>query len=161
VSPFERLRGAHLTGHPVLEDFIFSVLSVLVLAVAVTAMFAGAQGTLTATVTEAHAAPPSWKTIALYGTLLDDDGVPVSGATVSVDYRDGKKAAVTTTAADGSWNVSFMDGPGPYTITVTIMQNGSPVTGEVTINAAPGMSFGLQMVFTQPSSWVFVPLPGY
>jgi len=160
VSPFERLRGAHLTGHPVLEDFIFSVLSVMVLTVAVTAMFAGAQGTLTAVVTEAHAAP-SWRTISMYGTLVDASGVPVSGATVSVTYRDGKKAATTTTAADGSWNLSFMDGPGPYTITVTVMQNGSPVTGEVTVNAAPGMSWGLQMVFTQPSSWVFVPLPGY
>ena len=160
MSPFERLRGAHLTGHPVLEDLIFSVLSVLVLAVAITALFAGAKGSLTAVVTEAHATP-SWKTISMYGTLVDDNGAPISGATVTVAYRDGKKAATTTTAVNGAWNVSFMDGPGPYTIVVTIMRNGAPVTGEVTVNAAPGTSWGMQMVFTQPSSWVFVPLPGY
>ena len=41
------------------------------------------------------------------------------------------------------------------------MENGSPVTGTVTVNATPGMDWGIQMVFTQPSSWVFVPLPGY
>lgn len=160
MSPFERLRGAHLTGHPVLEDFIFSVLSLLVVAVAITAVMSAGHGSLSATVTSAYAIP-GWKTINMYGTLVDASGNPISGATVSVDYRDGKKAATTTTAADGSWSVSFMDGAGPYTITVTVMVDGVPVTGEITIDAAPDMFWGVQMVFTQPSSWVFVPLPGY
>jgi hypothetical protein len=159
MSPFERLRGAHLTGHPVLEDLIFSVLSILVLAVAISAMMAPASGSLTATVTAAHAAPPN--RITMYGTLVDGNGDPISGATISVDYKDGKKAATAVTASDGSWGLSFKDGPGPYLIKVTVMQNGTPVTGQVTIDAAPRLSWGVQMVFTQPSSWVFVPLPGY
>jgi hypothetical protein len=54
-----------------------------------------------------------------------------------------------------------MDGPAPYTITVTVMVDGAPVTGQTIIDASPGMTSGVQMVFTQPSSWVFVPLPGY
>jgi len=161
MSPFERLRGVHLTDHPVLEDLIFSVLSILVLTIAIVAISSSGHGTLSAIVTPAHAATPSWKTIYMYGTLVDASGQPISGATVSVDYRDGKKASTTTTLADGSWRVSFMDGPGPYTITVTIMQNGQPVVGTINIDASPDMQWGVQMVFDQSSSWVFVPLPGY
>lgn len=161
MSPFERLRGAHLTDHPVLEDLIFSVLSLLVLTIAIMAITSSGHGTLSAVVTPANAATPSWKTIYLYGTLVDGAGKPISGATVSVDYRDGKKAASTQTATDGTWRVSFMDGPGPYTITVTTMVNGSPVTGTIDITASPNMQWGVQMTFSQSSVWTFVPLPGY
>lgn len=161
MSPFERLRGAHLTDHPVLEDLIFSLLSIVVLMIAVFAITSPGHGTLSAIVTPAHAATPSWKTIYLYGTLVDTNGQPISGATVSIDYRDGKKAATTQTATDGTWRVAFMDGPGPYSITVTTIVNGTPVTGTVDITASPDMQWGVQMTFSNSSSWTFVPLPGY
>lgn len=161
MSPFERLRGAHLTDHPVLEDLVFSLLSIIVLTIAVVAITSSGHGTLSAVVTPANAASPTWKTIYLYGTLVDERGAPISGATVNVDYRDGKKAATTTTLADGGWRLSFMDGPGPYMITVTTIVNGQPVTGSVNIDASPNMQWGVQMTFTQSTNWVFVPLPGY
>jgi len=40
MSPFERLRGVHLTGHPLIEDIVFTILSLLVMAVAISAITA-------------------------------------------------------------------------------------------------------------------------
>lgn len=160
MSPFLRLRGAHLTSHPVLEDIIFTVLSLFVLGVAITAIVSPPEPTVAATVTPMGvSASPNH--VVLYGTLVDAEGRPLSGATVSTEYRDGTRVASTTTAADGSWTLRFKEGPQPFTVTVTVYIDGRPVIGTVDIAAQPGMRYGVQMTFTQPSTFVFVPLPGY
>jgi hypothetical protein len=162
MSPFERLRGAHLTAHPVLEDFIFSVLSIMVLVVAIVAV-AMPQN---ATVTAAMAAPlPATKNHAVfYGTLVDASGQPIVGAQIVIKDELGNVMASTTSDAAGEWDVRFRDErnmPKTYTLEVTTYVNGQPVTGTTELTASTGKMWGVQLVFTQPSTWVFVPLPGY
>lgn len=162
MSPFERLRGAHLTNHPVLEDLVFSVLSVLVIFVAITAIVAPATGSLVVT---AMAAKPSTPVhVTFYGTLVDEAGQPIPNASVAIKNEDGVTMASDTTDAQGLWDVRFKDErnmPKTYTIEVTVYVNGQPVTGTTEITAYTGMKWGLQMLFSQESTWTFVPLPGY
>jgi len=162
MSPFERLRGAHLTAHPALEDFVFSVLSVLVLIVAIVTV----SMPQSATVTVASAAPkPATKNhIVMYGSLRDTAGLPVVGADIVIRDIDGPVLATTTTDALGDWDVRFRDEramPKTYTVEVTVIVGGQPVTGSTQVEAITGMMWGMQLVFSQPSTWVFVPLPGY
>ena len=162
MSPFERLRGAHLTAHPVLEDLVFSVLSLLVLTVAIIAVCMPQQ----ATVTAAMAAPlPATKNHAVfYGTLVDQNGAPISGASVVIKSDTGQTMASTTTDSRGEWDVRFKDErnmPKTYTVVVTVTVNGQPVTGSTEISAYTSMKWGIQLIFAPPTSWTFVPLPGY
>ena len=39
--------------------------------------------------------------------------------------------------------------------------SGGWVQGQTTIAATPGTNWGIRMILTEPSSWTFVPLPGY
>lgn len=160
MSPFLRLRGAHLTSFPVLEDIVFTILSLAVMVVAATAIIGSPQASIAASV-NAQGATVNPKQVAFYGTLVDANGVPIKNADISIQYSDGTQVASARTKSDGSWNLQFNDGPAPYTVTVTTVINGQTVTGSVDVPATPGMRWGIQMVFTQPSSWVFVPLPGY
>lgn len=157
MSPFLRLRGAHLTSNPVLEDFVFTLLSLLVIGVALTAVLSPPEPIIAATVTAAGVSA-SQNHVNLYGTLLDASGAPIAGATITTQYRDGTRVASTSTAADGSWSLRFKDGPQPFSIVITV-PGYPPVSYDM--YATPGMRYGVQMVFTQPSTWVFVPLPGY
>jgi len=162
MSPFERLRGAHLTAHPVLEDLVFSVLSLLVLVVAIVAVSAPLGGSVTA----AMAAPkPATKNhVVFYGTLVNESGRPISGAAVVIRDESGNRMASTTTDSRGEWDVRFKDErnmPKDYTIEVTIQVDGQPVTGSTVVTAQTSMKWGIQLTFTPPASWVFVPLPGY
>lgn len=160
MSPFLRLRGAHLTSFPVLEDFVFTALSVIVAVVALSHVLMQPSASIAASVNAAGAAVNP-KQVVFYGTLVDASGQPIKNAVIEVQYADGTRVASSRTKADGSWSLQFNDGPAPFTITVTVIENGVPVTGEVQVAATPGMRWGIQMVFTQPSTWVFVPLPGY
>lgn len=160
MSPFLRLRGAHLTSFPVIEDIVFTMLSLLVMVVAVTAIINTPQASIAASVS-AQGATVNPKQIAFYGTLVDASGAPIKNADISIRYSDGSQVGSARTKSDGSWSLQFNDGPAPFTITVTTIVNGQPVTGTVDVPATPGQRWGIQMVFTQPSSWVFVPLPGY
>lgn len=160
MSPFLRLRGAHLTSHPVLEDIVFTMLSLLVLGVALSAIMSPPEPIIAASVapTGVSASPNH---VVLYGTLVDGTGTPISEALIETVYRDGTRVASTTTATDGSWSLRFKDGPQPFTLEVTVYTNGQPVTTTVLVTAQPGLRYGVQMTYTQPSTWVFVPLPGY
>lgn len=160
MSPFLRLRGAHLTAHPLIEDFIFTALSLLVIAVALTAVFSPPEAILAASVNGAGG-NVNPKQIAFYGTLVDENGQPIKNAEITISYSDGTKVSVARTKSDGSWSAQFNAGPGPYKVEVTVDINGTPVTGSIDIDASPGMRYGVQMTFAQPSNWVFVPLPGY
>ncbi|TLM94734.1 MAG: carboxypeptidase regulatory-like domain-containing protein [Actinobacteria bacterium] len=155
MSPFERLRGAHLTNHPVLEDLIFSTLSLLVLVVAAMAIMAGQNARLVA---EATAAGPPAKQVAIYGTLVDQNGQPIQGATVTVSYAKNNKLATGTTNANGEFNIRFNAETSPYTITVVTPQGQSAST---TLDMSGGMTWGLRMTMIPSSNWIFVPLPGY
>jgi len=161
MSPFERLRGAHLTSNPLLEDFVFSILSLLVVAVALTAILMPPKASVAAAVTPAGATPND-KQVSMYGTLVDGSGAPIKNAVITVLYSDGTRVGSARTKNDGTWSLQFNEGPAPYTIEVTVYDSsGNPQTGSVDVVAAPGMRWGVRMTFTQPSSWVFVPLPGY
>lgn len=160
MSPFLRLRGAHLTSHPVLEDLVFTLLSLAVAVVAITAVASPPEATLAANV-NASGVNVNPKQIVFYGTLVDAGGVPISGADIDVMYSDGTRAARARTAKDGSWSTQFVDGPGPYTVVVTVTQNGVTTTSSIDITAEPGKRYGVQMTYAPPSSWVFVPVPGY
>lgn len=98
--------------------------------------------------------------IDVYGTLVDGAGAPIAGATIQIK-KGGAVLASTTSAADGSWATWFVDKTRNYTVSVTVMQNGVPVTATQAVVMDPNMAWGMQIVFTQPSTWVFVPLPGY
>lgn len=154
MSPFERLRGAHLTNHPVLEDIVFSLLSLLVLVVAATALMSGQTARI---VSVASAASVPAKQIAVYGTLVDQNGVPVSGATISISYAKNNKLASGTTNANGEFNIRFNEATSPYTVTITTAQG----TATTTVDMTGGLNWGLQVTLVPSSSWVFVPLPGY
>ena len=52
-------------------------------------------------------------------------------------------------------NLQVAAGGGKVTV------NGQPVTGSTQISAYTSMKWGVQLVFAPPSSWTFVPLPGY
>lgn len=157
MSPFERLRGAHLTAHPALEDFVFSILSLLVIMVAIVAIVTPQQPQLALAVSAQAAVRDR---IDVYGTLVDETGTPIPGATIQIK-KGGAVLASATTATDGSWATWFVDKTRDYTIVVTYVQNGTTVTASQSVTMDPNMSWGIQITFTQPSSWVFVPLPGY
>jgi len=119
-----------------------------------------------ATVTAAMAAPkPATKNhVVFYGTLVDSNGQPISNAAVVIRDEDGTVMASTTTDAIGEWDVRFKDErlmPKTYTVVVTVTVNGQPVTGSTQITAYTSMKWGVRLVFAPPSSWTFVPLPGY
>ena len=113
MSPFERLRGAHLTGHPVIEDLVFSVLSVLVLTVAIVAVTMPSQPTIALAVNPVtgKAAPNE---IGMYGTLVEQDGTPIRNALITLRNPSGTIVAWTLTAADGSWDLSHIGPAGNY-----------------------------------------------
>ncbi len=162
MSPFERLRGAHLTAHPVIEDLVFSVLSVMVLVVAIVAVCMPQEARVTAAM--AATLPATKNHAVFYGTLVDQSGAPISGASVVIKDDGGATMASTTTNANGEWDVRFKDErnmPKTYTVVVTVTINGQPVTGSTQISAYTSMKWGVQLVFAPPSSWTFVPLPGY
>lgn len=166
MSPFERLRGAHLTSHPVIEDLIFTLLSLLVVAVAISVLVTPSEPTLALAVQ-----PPGKggggggtvnpKQIELYGSLVDETGAPIKSALIEVEYADGTRVASARTKTDGTFLMQFNEGAAPYTIRVTVVVNGVTVTSSTTMNVAPGMKWGIQMTLSQGSTWVFVPLPGY
>lgn len=160
MSPFERLKGAHLTSHPILEDLVFSVLSLLVAVVAITAITTPPQAMIAAAVS-AKRPQPNKTQIALYGTLVDASGQPISGASVEVRDSAGNVVATDVTDAGSAWNVKFKGDAGTYTVVVTFLDGGTTVTGSATIDASPDMQWGVRMTYTGSSSWVFVPLPGY
>lgn len=160
MSPFLRLRGAHLTSHPVLEDLIFTILSFAVVLVAITAVVSPPEASIAANV-NASGVKVNPKQIVFYGTLVDVNGVPISGAEIEILYADGTRVAKSRTDKDGVWTTQFVEGPGPYTIEVSVTENGVTTVGTIEINAEPGMRYGIQMTLAPPSSWVFVPLPGY
>lgn len=155
MSPFERLRGAHLTKHPVIEDLVFSVLSLLVVTVAILAIVSPPKASIALAAKPID--PGTTQKIFIYGKLVDENGVGIAGATITVTYRDGKKAMTVVTAADGTFTMQFTDGPSPYPVEVQV---GNTV-GTTTLACDPGMKWGITMTFVQPSSFVFVPLPGY
>lgn len=155
MSPFERLRGAHLTNHPVLEDLIFSVLSFLVMIVAATAIMSSQDPRIVAVA--APGGGPAGKQIVIYGTLVDENGQPIVGATIDVSYAKNNKIATATTNANGEFTIRFNEAVSPYTVRVTTPQG----TATTDLNMTGGMSWGIQVTMTPPSSWVFVPLPGY
>lgn len=159
MSPLIRLRGVHVTRFPALEDFVVSTLSFLVLAVALTVIFMPPKPTLALAVAPIGATPQ--KIVEIYGTLVDQAGNPIPNATVTVEYKGGAKARSDVTASDGSFYLRFNEGPSPYKITVSFYQNGQLVTGETMLPVAPGSKWGVQIQFIPPSTWVFVPLPGY
>jgi len=159
MSPFERLRGAHLTAHPVLEDLVFTALSLLVLTVAVAAIAATPQPMVA--VAAAPVAPAAPNEIVIYGTLVDQAGDPLPWALITVRNPAGQIVALAFTDADGNWDVSIIGPAANYTVRVTTISGGQLVQGQTHVSASPGMVWGVQMVFSQPSSWVFVPLPGY
>ncbi len=160
MSPFLRLRGAHLTSHPVLEDLIFTVLSLVVAVVAITAVVAPPEASIAANVSTSGV-NVNPKQVVFYGTLVDVNGVPIVGADIEILYADGTRVAKSKTMKDGSWSTQFNKGPAPYTIEVTVWENGVANVGTIDIAAEPGMRYGIQMTYAPPSSWVFVPLPGY
>lgn len=155
MSPFERLRGAHLTNHPVLEDLVFSVLSFLVMIVAATAIMAQSDPRIVAVA--APGGGPPGKQIELYGTLVDENGQPLSGATIELAYAKNNKIASTTTNANGEFIIRFNEAISPYTLTVRTPQG----TASTTLDLTGGLTWGIQVTMIPPSSWVFVPLPGY
>ncbi len=160
MSPHLRLRGAHLTSHPLIEDVVFTVLSFLVLAVVVSALTASARPNLAVAVTSSAPAANS-KQIVVYGTLVDVNGAPIKNASVEIQYADGSRVGSCRTKSDGTFKTQFNEGPAPYTIVVSFYQNGQLVTGTCEFVAEPGHAYGVRAVFTPPSSFVFVPIPGY
>jgi hypothetical protein len=160
MSPHLRLRGAHLTSHPVIEDLVFTILSFLVLAVVFAAVTSSGRPTLAVAVTAA-AQTANPKQIVVYGTLLDANGEPIKNALIEIQYADGRREGSCRTKSDGTFKTQFNEGPAPYTIVVSFYQNGQLVTGTCEFEAQPGYSYGMQAVFTPPSGFVFVPIPGY
>jgi hypothetical protein len=61
------------------------------------------------------------------------------------------------TAADGTFTMTFNDGPSPLPVEVRV----GNVVGYTQLNVLPGYKYGVVMTFVQPSTFVFVPLPGY
>jgi hypothetical protein len=160
MSPRLRLRGAHLTSHPLIEDVVFTVLSFLVLAVAIAAVMSSGRPSLAIAVSAAaQGANP--QQIVVYGSLVDGNGEPIKNALIEIQYADGRREGSCRTKNDGTFKTQFNEGPAPYTVVVTVYENGQPITGTCEFNAQPGYCYGIQAVFTPPSTFVFVPLPGY
>jgi len=55
----------------------------------------------------------------IQGRVLNAQGGPVAGATVTVTTKDEKLHAKVITAADGSYAISNLE-PGAYTVTVSL-----------------------------------------
>lgn len=155
MSPFERLKGAHLTSHPLIEDLVFSVLSLLVLVVAATTILSSQDPRIVAVAAPGGSAGA--KQIVLYGTLVDASGQPIQGATIEVLYAKNNKIAAATTDASGVFDMRFNEATSPYTIRITTSQG----TASTQLNMTGGLKWGLRITMAPPSNWVFVPLPGY
>jgi hypothetical protein len=85
--------------HSHLKSLVFA-------AIAVAALFASAPSALAQGIT----------TSALNGSVMDKQGKPVAGATVTVTHEPSGTKASTTTRANGSYNLSGLRVGGPYTV---------------------------------------------
>lgn len=162
MSPKLRLRGAHVTRYPALEDFVVSTLSLLVIMVAIAVVFMPPRPQLAVAIAPIAPAATPQRIIEIYGSLVDQNGNPIQNATVTIEYKNGTKARSDITDANGDFYFRFNEGPAPYLLTVSFYDSsGQLVTGSTWIDAAPGMQWGMQVTYVPPSNWVFVPLPGY
>ncbi|WP_109355155.1 TonB-dependent receptor [Sphingorhabdus sp. EL138] len=82
------------------------------------------------------------------GTVLDETGSPISGATVVItDTRTGAKRTLTT-SSDGSFGASSLQTGGPYSVTTTA----AGFEGQTVENAFINLSGETSLTFTLTSS---------
>lgn len=143
---------------PWVEDAVFTALSVAVLLVVAGFLFSQPQATLTAQAAPIAAAPANQTLV--YGSLLDANGQPIKNAVIQI-FEGTDRVRQVRTKNDGTFSTQFSEGTETFTITVTVVVNGQSVTGTTNVVMQPGMQYGLQMVFSEPNSFVFVPIPGY
>jgi hypothetical protein len=162
VSPHLRLRGVHITSFPALEDLVFSLLSFAVVATLLSALVAPPTAAVAATVTGIQPMAGGKKQIIVYGTLVDPSGTPISGASIAVYDSSGVLQDTSTTNSSGAFNlIRFKDTGDTFTFKITVTVNGQPVTGTYKLAMTPGYKWGLRVVFTPPTTFAFVPIPGY
>lgn len=162
MSPHLRLRGVHITAFPGLEDLVFTLLSLAVVGALLSALVMPPQASLAATVTGIQPNAANQSRVILYGTLVDASGAPISGATISVYDSAGNLRDTAVSGSSGVFQlIRFKDTTDTYRITVTVNVNGTPTTGTFNLSMSPGFKYGVQVVFTPPATFNFVPIPGY
>lgn len=159
TAPSARLAtpGIHLTEHPLAEDLVFTVVSIVVLLAAAVALFAPPG--ISFEVTEARAATNEHQ-IQFYGILVDEFGEPVKNAQVVIYDVNGVRMASCRTKLDGSWSCQFNETAGPYTVSISFVSGGETISGSVGVDAAPGMRYGVSGT-VDSGGITFVPIPGY
>jgi hypothetical protein len=151
--------AAHVTSWPLMEDAVFTLLSVMVVIAAMIVILAPPRMSIGVRLEEAHAA--GGKAIDIYGSLVDENGQPLKGATVEIYDRNGARVGIAHTDNNGFFDTKFWQDRGVYTIRVAYTSGGQTVTGSMSLDAQPGYDYGVQATLTQTDVIVFVPVPGY
>ncbi len=168
MSPLERIRdrlvrptGLHVTGLPVLEDVVLTLLSAVIVIVLGTVVFIPPRHAFEITVEEAMAAAHS-KQIEIYGRLLDENGQPLKNQVVELFAASGARVGFGRTKSDGSYVIQWNGPTGTYRVLMTVvLPSGGVVTGSTVLECQMGHTYGVYGTLTQTGTILFAPIPGY
>lgn len=168
MSPLERIRDRlvrptdlHVTGLPVLEDVVLTLLSAVIVIVLGTIVFIPPRHAFEFRVEEAMAAANP-RQIEVYGRLLDENGLPLKNQVVEVFNASGTRAGFARTKSDGSYVITWKGPAGTYTVLMTVVTaGGAVVTGSTTLECQMGYTYGVYGTLMQTGTIIFTALPGY
>ncbi len=98
----------------------------------------------------------------LYGTVVEDTGKPVRGATVVVT-RDstGQQVASLSSAADGTFRAALTPIADTYRIAASADVGGRMVRDTVRVDMSPGHAYGVRIELRSRDYFLFIALPSY
>jgi len=149
----------HITRFPLVEDVAFTVVSAVIVVLAITVIFMPPVMSLAANVE--RTAQPTDRFIDFYGVLTDADGNPIHGAEIEIYDSDGTRVSFYKTKIDGFFDFHFNDGPDTYTIVVTVTIDRVEYSESIELWMEPGYTYGVDLTFTETNTIIIVPLPVY
>lgn len=151
-----------LTPYPLVEDVLFTVLSLIVVVVIGLVAISPVQPRIHFAVTTVSTPGANPSFFVVYGWLVDESGVPITGATVMLYDSTGDLVGSATTDSSGFYSMRVRESTNTaYTLTVSGTYNGQPVTGSTTLEAVGDFNYGVSGTVSETEPLVWVALPIY
>ena len=93
---------------------------------------------------------------AVRGVVTDNNGSPISGASVTVTYTPTGRVATTTTQGNGAFTLRGLRTGGPYTVMVTATDGRSETRQDIRLEAGNAKNLNFALASNQPKDEVIV-----